>query len=145
MTFAESDKLLNEYLAANWTATPISWPNIEGRNYSAAGHPLLPTGPADYVALRTHGAGSRTVTVDGRCIRYSSQLFVAVCVKEGTGVRGARAHLDGLVTLLENATLSGAMGQVRMSNITGPVDYQAPNGWFVSEIGIMYHYERYTA
>lgn len=144
MNLAESDKLLTEYLAANWTATPISWPNIENRDYSVAGHPLLPTGTADYVALRTHGAGSRTVTVDGRCIRYSSQLFVAVCVKEGTGVRGARGHLDGLVALLENATLSGTAGRIRMSNITGPVDYAAPNGWFVSEVGIMYFYERYS-
>ena len=144
MNFAESDKILTEYLAANWTTTPISWPNVEGRDYSVAGHPLLPVGTADYVALRTHGAGSRTVTVDGRCIRYSSQLFIAVCVKEGTGVRAARGHLDGLVALLENATLSGTAGQIRMSNVTGPADYMAPNGWFVSEVGIMYHYERYT-
>lgn len=144
MNFAGSDKVLTEYLAANWTTTPISWPNIEGRNYSAAGHPLLPAGDDDYIALRTHGAGSRTVTVNGSCIRYASQLFVAVCVKEGTGVRGARGHLDSLVNLLENKTLSGISGTVRMGTITGPVDYTAPNGWFVTEIGILYFYERYT-
>ena len=144
MNLADADKILTEYLAANWTTTEIAWPNIEGRDFSAAGHPLLPTGTADYVALRTHGTGSRTVTVDGRCIRYSSQLFVAVCVKEGTGVRAARGHLDGLILLLENKTLSGNSGTIRMGTITGPVDYVAPNGWFVSEVGIMYFYERYN-
>lgn len=144
MNFAESDKIITEYLAANWTATEISWPNIEGRDYSAAGHPLLPAGDADYIALRTHGAGSRTVTVDGSCIRYSSQLFVAVCVKENTGVRAAKGHVDSLVNLLENKVLSGTSGSIRMSNITGPAEYAAPNGWYVIEFGVMYFYERFS-
>lgn len=144
MNFSQSDKIITEHLAANWTTTPISWPNIEGRNYSAVGQPLLPAGTADYIALRSHGAGSRTVTVDGSCIRYSSQLFVAVCVKEGTGVRTAKGNVDTLVALLENATLRGNSGSVRMNNITGPTEYSAPNGWYVIEFAVMYHYERFT-
>jgi hypothetical protein len=144
MNYSDADKLISEYLAANWTTTPIAWPNIEPRSFVPIGQPMLPMGTADYVALRSQGAGSRTVTVDGSCIRYSGQLFVAICVKEGTGVRTAKGHIDALVEILENVTIKAAEGAVRMGTLTGPTGYPSGNGWYCEEFGIMFTFERYT-
>jgi len=144
MTLSGADKVISEFLAANWTQTPVSWPNIEGRNYAVAGYPLLPEGTSDYVAVRTTGAGSRTITVPGRCIRTSAQIFFAACVKEGLGQRKALEYIDDLIALFENARLTSPEGTVRMSNYTGPAGYPAPNGWFVQEIGVMFYFERFS-
>jgi hypothetical protein len=145
MTYSDADKLISEYLAAHWTTTPIAWPNIEPRSFVPIGQPMLPMGTADYIALRSHGTGSQTITVDGGCIRYSGQLFCGVLVKEGTGVRTAKGYIDTLVALLENKTIreSGA-GAVRMGTITGPTGYPAASGWYVEEFAIMYYFERFV-
>lgn len=145
MTYTDADRLIQEYLAANWTTTPIAWPNVEPRSFVPIGQPLLPMGTADYIALRSHGTGSQTVTVNGSCIRYSGQLFAAIAVKEGTGVRTAKGHTDTLVALLENKTIKEpGTGAVRMGTITGPTEYPAPNGWFVVEFAVMFYFERFT-
>lgn len=144
MTYTEADKLISEYLASQWTTTPIAWPNIEPRSFVPIGQPLLPMGTSDYVALRSQGVGSQTITVDRSCVRYAGQLFVAACVKEGTGVRTAKGYVDELVDLLENRTLKGSGGVVRLSTLTGPTGYPAPNGWYCEEFAVMYYFERYT-
>jgi len=78
-------------------------------------------------------------------VRYTGQLLVAVCVKEGTGVRTAKGHTDTLVNLLENKTITEhGTGDIRMGTITGPTEYPAPNGWFVIEFAIMYAFERFV-
>ena len=146
MTHAEADRLIQEYLAANWTTTPIAWPNIEPRSFTPIGAPLLPMGTADYVALRSHGTGSQTITVNGSCIRHSGQLFCAIACKEGTGVRVAKGYADTLIGLLENKTVKEpGTGAVRFSTITGPTEYPAPNGWFVVEFAVTYSFERFVA
>ncbi|MCO5761594.1 MAG: DUF4128 domain-containing protein [Chromatiaceae bacterium] len=145
MTYTDADRLIQEYLAANWTTTQIAWPNVEPRSFVPIGQPLLPMGTSDYIALRSHGTGSQTITVNRKCVRYTGQLFVAVCVKEGTGVRTAKGHTDTLVNLLENKTITEhGTGDVRMNTITGPTEYPAPNGWFVIEFAIMYAFERFV-
>lgn len=144
MTLDQADELLVTYLSDNWTETPIAWPNVEPRNWTEAGQPLLPDGTDDYIAVRGMGLGSQTITVDGSCIRYTGQLFIASCVKDGTGVRRAKSHLTGILELLENETLSGPDGSVRLGTITGPVGYSSANGWYVEEVGLLYHFERYT-
>ena len=144
MNHEQADKLITEYLSDHWTTTPIVWPNLEPREFTAIGQPLLPRGNKDYVALRSHGTGSQTITVTGSCVRYSGQLFVSACVKEGTGVRLAKGYVDELVEMLENKTLKNADGAVRMGNITGPAAYPAPNGWFVHEFSILFYFERFT-
>jgi hypothetical protein len=143
VNYTQADKLITEYLTANWSTTPIVWPNLEPRDYSAVGQPLLPRGTTDYVALRSHGTGSQTITVTGSCVRYMGQLFVAVCVKEGTGVRTAKGYVDSLVDLLENQTLTNADGDVRMGTISGPTEYPSENGWFVSEFALMFAFEKF--
>lgn len=145
MTFDEADQIIATHLDTNWVTTPIAWPNVEPRDFQTVGQPLLPLGETDYIAIRTTGLGSRTVTVPGTCIRYSGQLFVASCVKAGTGVRLAKERLGELSSLLENATLRGTPGVVRLGTLTGPVAYTTSNGWYVEEIGIMYHFERFAA
>lgn len=143
MTYTEADKLISEYLASQWTTTPIAWPNIEPRSFVPIGQPLLPMGNSDYVALRSQGAGSQTITVSRTCVRYAGQLFVAVCVKEGTGVRTAKGYVDTLVGLLENRTLKGSGGVVRLSTLTGPTEYPSPNGWFTVEFAMTYYFEQF--
>ena len=143
MTYTEADRLIQEHLSANWATTPIAWPNIEPRSFVPIGQPLLPMGTSDYVALRSQGAGSQAITVNGSCVRYAGQLFVAVCVKEGTGVRTAKGYVDTLVGLLENRTLKGPGGVVRLSTLTGPTAYPAPNGWYCEEFAIMYYFEQF--
>jgi hypothetical protein len=73
------------------------------------------------------------------------QLFVAVCVKEGTGVRTAKGYVDLLVELLENQTLTNADGDVRMGTITGPTGYPSENGWYVEEFAILFAFEKFRA
>jgi hypothetical protein len=68
---------------------------------------------------------------------------VAVCVKEGTGVRTAKGYVDTLVGLLENRTLKSPGGVVRLNTLTGPTAYPAPNGWYCEEFAIMYYFEQF--
>jgi hypothetical protein len=142
MTLDDADKLISSYLSSQWTTTPLAWPNLDPRSFSTVGQPLLPQGTAAYVALRSIGRGSKTVTVPGTCIRYSGQLFIASCVKENTGVRQAKVTLSGLIALIENVTLRGSTGILRFGSFTGPACYSTPEGWYVEEIGALYQFER---
>jgi hypothetical protein len=144
MTHASASRLIAQHLVSRWTSTPIVWENVNPQNLQAAGQPLLPAGVADYVAVRDVGRGSQTITVPAACTQVSRQLFLAACVKAGTGTRKAQAMVDGLIALFENTVLRGNPGEgvVRFRDYTGPATYLAPNGWYVAEVGFMFQFEK---
>lgn len=141
MNLEEADALLTTYLAEHWTHTPIAWQNIEPRNFSEMGQPLLPSGTENYVAIRSEIVGNRTLTVPGSCIRTQMQLQVAVCVKENTGTRNTRRLLSELVELLENQRI----GSLSFGTLAGAARYVTENGWFVEEASLPCYFERHVA
>ena len=144
MNLAQADKVIAEFLASRWTTTPIVWPNVEARNFQVAGHPMLPQGEVDYISIRTAGEGSRTIVLGGGCVRYTGVMYLASCVKEGTGVRLAKERLSDLIVLFENAQLSSQYGTIRMGSISGPIGYPAQGGWYIEEAGFMFTFDRAT-
>lgn len=144
MNHAGASRLIAQHLVTNWTSTPLVWENTSPLNFNAAGQPLLPAGEVDYVAVRDIGRGSQTITVPAACTQVSRQLFLAACVKAGTGTRKAQTMVDDLIALFENTVLRGDAGEgvVRFQDYTGPATYLAPNGWYVAEVGFMFHFEK---
>ena len=142
MQLADALELLETHLQANWTDTPIAFENVDQRNSTLIGQPLLPAGTTDYVAVRTMLDGSRTITVPARCIRYFGAIYVAVCTLAGTGTRASAAYADRLISLLEERHLSGQAGSLRLGNLTFSTKYSPSARWFVHEIGFDFSFER---
>lgn len=146
MNLSQADKAISKFLVDNWVETPIVWENVESKAFFQPGQPLVPYSDTDYIAVRSIGRGSTTLTVPALCTRGAGQLFIASCVKAGTGVRTAKRRLDTLIELMENSVIRGqdGAGTVRFGNYTGPVSYIAPNSWFVEEVAFLYWFERFS-
>lgn len=138
MTFNDADRIVAEYLSQHWTALPIAWENIEAREWSAPGQPLLPKGNKDYLSVLSDPVNSRNITVSRTCVRRAVQYQFAVCVKQGRGTRSARTHLDSLIALFENRTLSPGL---RFSTHLGTAKYATDNGWHVEQSSFMAWFE----
>ena len=96
MRVDEAEAALYALLAQSWTATPLAWHNVDERNFTEPGMPLLPDGDTDYVSVRLDVFSATTLTVPANCIRYSGQLALGICVKERTGTRQAKRYLSDL-------------------------------------------------
>lgn len=144
MNISDASAVLENYLTVAWTATPIAYENVEARNWSEIGQPLLPDGDSDYIAIRSQVVNSRTLTVPGTCRRYEGVLFVGVAVRDGTGTRVADTYAAQLVTLLEGKELPSTTGMLRLWNLGGSVKYRPTTGWYVNELSFSFSFERYT-
>lgn len=143
MQIHEAEAALYALLARRWTATPLAWHNVDARNFTEPGQPLLPDGEADYITVRLDVFGSTTLTVPANCIRYSCQLALGICVKERTGTRQAKKYLSDMAALLENQTLAADGGHLRLSTLSNTADYFSENGWYVLEATFAIYFERY--
>ena len=143
MRVDEAEAALYALLTQSWTATPLAWHNVDERNFTEPGMPLLPDGDTDYVSVRLDVFSATTLTVPANCIRYSGQLALGICVKERTGTRQAKKYLSDLAALLENQTLASDGGHLRVSTLSNTADYFAENGWYVLEATFALYFERY--
>lgn len=143
MRVDEAEAALYALLAQSWTTTPLAWHNVDERNFTEPGMPLLPDGDTDYVSVRLDVFSATTLTVPANCIRYSGQLALGICVKERTGTRQAKKHLSDLAALLENQTLASDGGHLRVSTLSNTADYFAENGWYVLEATFALYFERF--
>lgn len=144
MHFAEVLQLIETTLATTWSVTPIAYENVDARNQTQVGQPLLPAGTADYLAVRVVLDTSRAVTVPGRCRRYTGTLYLALCVMSGQGSRQLATYLDQLNALFDGTTLNGSAGLVRFSGLTFSRKYAPAEGWYVHEVGFSFAFERDT-
>lgn len=144
MNYVQASTALQVYLNSNWSATPLAFNNVEERNWTAVGQPILPEGDSDYVTLRTHIPSSTYITVPGHCRRYFGTLFLAVAVRKGTGTRTMETYITDLIALFEGKTLSTADGELRVWTLTGNAEYEL-NDWFVNEIAFGFSFERFVA
>ena len=145
MNLLTAQALIETYLSTNWTATPVAYENVEARNWTATGQPLLPEGDVDYVTLRTEFRGSETITIPGRCIRYYGGLYPAVCVKDGSGTRTALGYAKDLTALLESKEIPSADGMLRVWTLAGTQKYRPSADWFVVELSFNFSFERYIS
>lgn len=143
MRVDEAEEAVYTLLSTRWSQTPLSWHNVDERDYSVPGEPLLPDGDRDYISVRLDIFGSTTLTVPGNCIRYGGQLALGICVKERTGTRQAKTYLADLSALLENQTIKSSDGSIRVSTLSNTADYFAENGWYVLEATFPLYFERY--
>jgi hypothetical protein len=147
VTFADAKKTLEVYLNSNWAATDIAWENVDAIDPDTAGQQYLQDGQNAFISVEIWVHTSETITVPGSCIRYPGTLEFAVFLKEGTGTREAATRIDELISLFENQTLiSPDTGdRIRVRNITTTAKYRTASGWFVSQIGFAFYFERYVA
>ena len=146
MTFADARKTLEVYLYSNWSTTEIAWQNADALDPDTAGMNYLREGQNSFISADIFVHTSQTITVPGSCIRYPGTLEFAVFSKEGTGTREAAGHIDALIALFENKTLTSPdTGEViRVRNITTTNTYITAAGWFVSLIGFSFYFNRYV-
>ena len=145
MNLKEARKLIEVYLATNWTSTAIKWENVESRDMRFPARQILEFGQDDYLAADIDIIGSRTITVPAHCIRYSGLLITSICVKEGKGASLSDGYTDTLIGLLENKTLQGTSDTLRIRNITGSATYYSDTGWFVSETQFSFYFNRFVS
>lgn len=147
MTLTDAKKTLEVYLNTNWSATDIAWENVDALDPDVAGQQYLITAQNAFISVEIWVHTSETITVPGSCIRYPGTLEFGVFLKEGTGTRIAANHIDALIALFENQTLiSPDTGdRIRVRNITTTAKYRTSSGWFVSQIGFSFYFERYVA
>ena len=143
MNLEGADALISGHLVEGWTHTEIAWQNVDPRAWTQPGQPLLPEGEEPFLIVRSELVGNETITVPATCVRSQVQYLFSVCVKQGTGTRQAKKWLDHLVELLENVTLRGTDGTLRVSTMIGSVGYAAENGWHVEEASFMVYFERH--
>ena len=70
MRIDEAEETVYQILAQNWSLTPLAWHNVDARNYTLPGQPLLPDGTEDYLAVRLDIHAATTLTVP--CLLYTS-------------------------------------------------------------------------
>jgi hypothetical protein len=116
-----------EYLAANWSATPISYEGIPWKNLNAPGQPLLEEGDEDFIIFEVHAGETEPASVPLTCVKRHGYLSAAVYVKEDTGTRQAKNYLDQLNALFEYKTLPG---DLRMKQFLDDGAFLA-NGWAI--------------
>ncbi len=143
MRIDEAEALVYGLLADNWSLTPLAWHNVDAKNYTEPGYPLLPDGTEDYVSVRLDIHAATTLTIPGNCIRYSGQLSFGICVKERTGTRQAKLYLSELADLLENSRLVSDECSLMVSPLSNQGDYFSENGWYVLEAAFPIHFERF--
>lgn len=144
MDLLSAQTLLETYFSTHWTATPVVYENVEARNWTATGQPLLPEGEVDYVTFRTEYGRSETITIPGNCRRQYGVLFPAVCVRDATGVRVAMSHARDLVALLESKEIASGSEILRLWTLGGTQKYRPADGWFVVELAFNFSFERHV-
>jgi hypothetical protein len=145
VTHSEARKLLEVYLYQNWVDTPIAWENVEGVEFDETGTPPLAQGQDQFISLDIFVHTSQAITVPGSCIRYPGTLEFAIFTKEGTGARASTELLDDLIALFEYKTLKDEIsGTIRVRNITTSVKYHNGAGWYVTQAGFAFYFERFV-
>lgn len=145
MDILSAQTLLETYFNTNWTATPVVYENVEARNWTATGQPLLPEGETSYVTFRTEYGRTEFITVPGRCRRQHGVLYPAVCVRTATGTRTALTYAKDLVALLEGKELEATDGVLRLRSMGGTQKYRPSEGWLVVEMAFNFSFERYVS
>lgn len=93
MSFEQATNDLRTYLNDNWTATPISWPNVEFEP---------PEPPDDFLKFNTQDASSTKLEVGKSGMsEYPGVLFLGINVPAGSGRRQAKKYQDDLRNLFE--------------------------------------------
>jgi hypothetical protein len=138
-------KVLEEYLSAQWTYTPIHWQNVEALNLGSPLQPVLPQGTTDYIRVDIDLVGSEAITVPGTCRRRYGQLVFSVFVKENKGAGLADDYIDKLIGLFEYKTLGTSGDRLRVHNVTGHVNYYVDSGWFVSQSRMAFDFNKFVS
>lgn len=137
--------LLESYIGTNWSDTPVAYENVDARNWTEVGQPLLPDGTEDYLAVRQHIQKSEYITVPGTCRRYFGTLYTGIMTRDGTGTRNAEGHAKKLIELFEGIEISSPDGMLRMWSLTGSHKYRPAEGWYAIELAFNFSFERYVA
>jgi hypothetical protein len=144
MNILEAETLIETYLAANWTRTPVTYPNVSPLDYSAVGQPLLPKGSKDYIALRYSFEQSEFITVPGTCRRYHGSISITIFVRRQTGSRKLSDYANDLISLFEGKEISNSSGQLlRVWGLTGSIGLTYDD-WYARELAFSASFERYV-
>jgi hypothetical protein len=142
MNLLDAETLIQTYLASNWTATKIAYPNVLPADFTAPGQPLLPEGTADYIALRYQFENSRFITVPGTCRRYTGQIQITAFVRRQTGTRTLATYANSLIELFEGKEIKNTGNEIlRVWGLTGSIEL-AYDDWYARELAFAASFER---
>lgn len=145
MNSLQASQLIETYLSTNWTATKLAYENVDPRDWSATGTPLLTKGTNSFVRLYKQFATSEPVTVNRSCRRYYGFLHTLIHTKEGIGARTAETHAESMITLIEGKEISDANGTLRFWDMIQNSRYWIDGGWFVIDLSFKFSFEKYTS
>ena len=134
MKINDARRAIETYLNTNWTETPIDFENVESRDLSLAGQPLLWEGQNPFLAFDLDIIGSRQISAYPACMRFNGSIDLKVCVKEGTGPGYSTELCDDLLALFQDKVLYHSTEEIRVGTASGPIDYVTSAGWYVQQL-----------
>ena len=145
MTPVQASQLIEEYLSTNWTATKIAYENVEPRDWTETGTPLLTKGETPFIKIYKQFPTSEPITVSKSCRRYYGFLHVLVHVKESTGARVAETHATNLINLIEGKEILSGGEVFRFWDLVQETRFWTDGGWFVIDLSFKFSFEKFTS
>ena len=126
-SFEEASIEIVQYIAANWTLTPIAWDNVPHIDFQDVGKPKLDSGQDPYIEIHLIKLPRVPVEVGaavGGVIKQFGIIQAVSHVRKDTGVLQETEIYDALQTALEFRSISFV--SVRDMNSRGPSNRE---GW----------------
>lgn len=129
MSNAQITQLIEETLQAGWVSTQIGWANVENRDQTIAGSPLLSEGTNSYIDFSVDFTGSSAIEIPLGYIRYHGYINVDIYTKEGVGTRSAEGIVDDLNDLFQYRTFLDGTLCVRTHEYLDTGTFTILQGW----------------
>lgn len=128
MSKAVIAELLETTIQSNWD-TPIAWPNVESRDHSLPGSPLLSEGNKNYISFSVDITKTEAVEIPLGFIRYHGYINVDLYIKEGVGTRKAESLIDSLNDLFQYRIISDNTTCIRTHEYIDSGIFTILEGW----------------
>ena len=126
MSFAQAAQSIRERFSAEWSRTPIAYPNTPFEK---------PSGP--WIRVTVRGSSAEQVATVSKRLRHEGAVFVQVFTPEGQGDGEALSIADDVAALLEAQTLGG----IRFYAATRRPEGVDENGWYMVIVSIPFEYD----
>jgi hypothetical protein len=126
MSFIDTQKYCESRFAANFTALPIAWQNVE----------FEPTPDIAYVEFGVFEADSIAVALSDVLYRNVGTISVNIYVPLNTGLQTAKGYADSVKTIFAGQTFNSITCRAASVTTLGEVD-----GWHVTNVSVPYFWD----
>jgi len=127
---------IEKYLEANWSATKISFENIDEKNPDDPTK-LLSEGKDPYIFSATQFGDSNAAEIGRTFRRTHGVLYMEVRIPDGKGTRLGHNYISQLQSLIEYQDI----GDARMRGSSSSDGFSS-GGWYILPLSFKFRYDR---